>query len=85
MPQEKARSLITQLHEMYGNEEPSEQQKHLMEQLELHTHPKGAKDQYGEPVPLDTLELLVEEMAAEHPRTAAVMRELLETLKNIGV
>jgi hypothetical protein len=85
MPQEKARSLITQLHEMYGNEEPSEQQKHLMEQLELHTHPKGAKDQYGEPVPLDTLELLVEEMAAEHPRTAAVMREILETLKNIGV
>ncbi len=79
------RNLITEMHEMYGDEEPSEAQKRLMEQLELHTHPKGTKDQYGEPVPLDTLEMLVEEMAAEHPRTAGVMREILETLKNIGV
>lgn len=85
MPEEKARNLITELHEMYGDDEPSEQQKHLMEQLELHTHPRGSKDQYGEPVPLDTLELLVEDMAVEHPRTAAVMREILNTLKNIGV
>lgn len=85
MPQEKVRNLITQMHEMYGDEEPSAAQRRLMEQLELHTHPKGTKDQYGEPVPLDTLEMLVEEMAAEHPRTAGVMREILETLKNIGV
>lgn len=85
MPQEKVRNLITEMHEMYGDEEPSEPQKRLMEQLELHTHPRGTKDEYGEPVPLDTLEMLVEEMAAEHPRTAGVMREILETLKNIGV
>lgn len=85
MPQQKAQHLISQLHELYGDDQPSEQQKRLMEQLELHVHPKGTKDQFGEPVPLDTLGYLVEEMEAEHPRTAAVMRELLETLKNIGV
>lgn len=85
MPQQKAQNLISQLHEMYGDDQPSEPQRRLMEQLEMHVHPKGAKDQYGEPEPLDTLEYLVEDMAIEHPRTAAVMRELLETLKNIGV
>lgn len=85
MAQHTMRNLITQMHNMFGDDRPSEQQKHLMEQLELHTHPKGTRDQYGEPVPLDTLELLVEDMAAEHPRTAGVMRELLNTLKNIGV
>jgi len=85
MPQKQAQNLISQLHDMYGDDQPSEAQQRLMEQLELHVHPKGTKDQFGEPVPLETLEYLVEDMAAEHPRTAAVMRELLETLKNIGV
>jgi len=85
MPQEKAQNLISQMHELYGDDQPSEAQQRLMEQLEMHVHPKGTKDQFGEPVPLETLEYLVEDMAAEHPRTAAVMREILETLKNIGV
>ncbi|MGD8176811.1 DUF4404 family protein [Marinimicrobium sp. ARAG 43.8] len=85
MPQEKIRNLMTRMHETFGSDQPSDQQKHLMEQLELHTHPRGMKDTYGEPVPLETLELLVEDMEAEHPRTAAAMREILETLKNIGV
>lgn len=85
MAQQPVRYLIGQMHDMFGDDRPSEQQKHLMEQLELHTHPKGTRDQFGEPVPLETLELLVEDMASEHPRTAAVMRELLETLKNMGV
>ncbi len=85
MPEQRAQNLISQLHDMYGDDEPSEQQKRLIEQLEMHVHPKGTKDQYGEPETLDTLEYLVEDMAVEHPRTAAVMRELLETLKNIGV
>lgn len=85
MPQQKAQNLISQLHDLYGDDQPSEAQQRLMDQLEMHIHPKGTKDQYGEPVPLDTLEYLIEDMAAEHPRTTAVMRELLETLKNIGV
>lgn len=85
MPEQRAQNLISQLHEMYGDEEPSELQKRLLQQLEMHVHPKGTKDRFGEPEPLDTLEYLVEDVAVEHPRTAAVMRELLETLKNIGV
>lgn len=84
MPQQKAQNLISQLHDMYGDDVPSDEQRRLMAELELHVHPEGTEDEY-EPVPLDTLERLVEEMAVNHPRTAAVMRELVDTLKNIGV
>jgi len=84
MPQERMQNLITEMHEMFGDDQPSEQQKRLMDELQRHVHPKGSKDQ-ADLVPLETLELLVEEVAVEHPRTAAVMREILNTLRNIGV
>lgn len=84
MPKQKAQYLISQLHDMYGDNVPSDQQRRLLAELELHVHPVGTKDSY-EPVPLETLERLVEEVEMDHPRTAAVARELLETLKNIGV
>jgi hypothetical protein len=84
MPQQRAQNLISQLHDMYGDDEVSPQQQQLLADLERHVHPAGTEDE-PDPVPLETLERLVEEMAVDHPKTATVMRQLVETLKNIGI
>lgn len=84
MSPEKAQSLISQLHDLYGTDETSPEQRRLLADLERHVHTRGSAEE-PDPVPLETLENLVEEMAAEHPRTATVMRQLMETLKNMGI
>lgn len=85
MPQEKIRNLISQLHDLYWEDKPtSAQQQRLLQELEWRARPEGA-DEPDEPMPRETMEMLVEEMEVEHPRTARVMRELMETLKNIGI
>lgn len=85
MAQEKIRNLISQLHELYWEDKTtSSQQQRLLQELEWRAHPEGT-DEPEEPMPRETMEMLVEEMEVEHPRTARVMRELMETLKNIGI
>jgi hypothetical protein len=85
MAQEKIRNLISQLHDLYWEDKTtSAQQQRLLQELEWRAHPEGT-DEPEEPMPRETMEMLVEEREAEHPKTAAVMRELLETLKNIGI
>ncbi|MDQ2077323.1 DUF4404 family protein [Marinimicrobium sp. ABcell2] len=84
MPQEKIQNLISELHDIYGDDQVSPQQAQLLADLERHVHPAGSEDE-PDPVPLETLERLVEEMAVDHPKTAIVMRQLVETLKNMGI
>ncbi len=85
MAQEKIQNLISQLHDLYWDDKTaSVQQQRLLQELERRAHPEGTEE-LDEPMPRDTMEMLVEEMEVEHPKTAAVMRELLETLKNIGI
>ncbi len=85
MAQEKIRNLISQLHDLYWEDKTtSAQQQRLLQELEWRAHPEGT-DEPDEPMPRETIEMLVEEMEVEHPRTARVMRELMETLKNIGI
>lgn len=84
MAQPKIENLISELHEMYGSDQASPQQQKLLADLERHMRPAGTADE-PDPVPLETLEQLVEEMATDHPRSAAVMFQVLETLKNMGV
>ncbi len=85
MAQEKIRNLISQLHDLYWEDKTtSAQQQRLLQELEWRAHPEGT-DEPEEPMPRETMEMLIEEMEAEHPKTARVMRELMETLKNIGI
>lgn len=86
MPEKQAKieNLISELHELFGDERDSTQQKELLAQLQAHIH--DASDSAPvEPTPLESIELLLEEMGESHPKTSAVLRELLDTLKNIGV
>lgn len=84
MPKQKAIALITELHERFADEEESAQQKRLLTELEQHIH--GLDEQEPpEPGMLDALEVLVTDAEVKHPAIAGVMRNLLETLRNIGV
>ncbi|WP_111640613.1 DUF4404 family protein [Marinimicrobium alkaliphilum] len=84
MPQQRIKTLIGELHDMYGDDQPSEAQRRLLDDVERHIHPAGAKAP-PDPAMLETMELLIEDMEEEHPRTSAVLREIMITLKNIGV
>jgi hypothetical protein len=84
MPKQRIEALISELHDLYGDDQPSEAQKRLLAEVERRIHPAGVPGE-PDPVPLETLELLTEELSEEHPRSTAIFREILETLKNIGV
>lgn len=84
MPKAKIENLMTQLHELFGEASTSEQQDQLFAQLQAHVHDASESDT-PDPTPLETVELMLENLGEEHPRANAVLRELLDTLKNIGV
>ncbi len=84
MPQEKIDHLITRLRDLFGDERPSPAQQRLMEQLQRHAHPANTADT-EDPGPRETLELMLEEFEEDHPQVAAVIRETITALKNMGV
>ncbi len=83
-PQQKMEALMSELHELFGNHEPTPQQQQLMRNLEQHIHAVGEPD-VDRPNLVESLEVVVEDLEADHPRTAGVLRELVATLRNIGV
>jgi uncharacterized protein DUF4404 len=84
MPKQKAIALITELHEKFADDQVSDKQKELLMEIERHVHNLGEAEA-PEPDFIDTLDTLVTDAEIEHPAMASVMRNLLETLKNIGV
>lgn len=84
MPQQRIKTLISQLHDLYGDDQASAQQRKLLQDLERGVHPSGSLGP-DDPSPVETVDLLLEEFDEEHPRTSAVLRELMDVLKNIGV
>jgi len=84
MPKQSVQTLMTDLHERFGDELISPQQQELMAQVQSHIHDMKESEP-AEPGFLDTVELLVSEVEADHPNAAAVLGQILETLKNMGV
>lgn len=84
MPKQQAQNLITELHERFADDEVSAQQADLMMRLNAHIHELGEEDPV-DPSMLDAVELYMGEVEADHPQVAAVVKQLLETLKNIGI
>lgn len=84
MPKEQAKALITEWHEKFAADNTSSQQEDLMMRVNAHIHELGEAEPV-DPTLLDAVELYLTEIEAEHPQGAAVVRQLLETLKNIGV
>ena len=84
MPKQQIENLISNLHDHFGDDATSPQQQQLIEKMERHIH--NVQDpELIEPSFKETVELLIEEVEEEHPKAAAIAREILEVLGNIGV
>lgn len=81
---EEMEALMTELHELFGRQEPTPQQEQLMRELQQHVHAEGEPETDRLDL-VDSLEVMVEDLEAEHPRSAGVLRELMGILRNIGV
>lgn len=84
MPKKQLKSLFERLREHLPEGEASAQQKILMDQIAYHVHDVDSPDP-PDPSLRDSIELLIEDIEQEHPKSAAVARNLLETLAAIGV
>lgn len=84
MSRQEAESLMIELHELFGRGETTPQQEQLMRNLEQHIHAEGEPEVDRLDL-VESLEVMVEDLEAEHPRTAGVMREIVQVLRNIGV
>lgn len=84
MPKSELKSLFQRLRDHLPEGEASAQQKMLMDQIEFHIHDENSPDPV-DPSLRDSVEHLVEELEIEHPKSAAVARNILETLASIGI
>ena len=84
MPIDNLKALITDLHDSFGDDQTSPQQQQLMQQLQIYVHDIDT----AEPVPpglIESAEILLEEMEESYPKTAAIIKQVINTLGNIGV
>jgi len=84
MPKQAVQTLMTDLHDRFADDLTSPQQQALMEQVQSHIHNMNEAEP-TDPNFLETVELLVTEVETDHPNAAAVLNQLIETLRNIGV
>lgn len=84
MPKEKIAHLISDLHDRFGDDLTSSQQQILMEQVKNHAHEMNETEP-ADPSFLEAVEQFVAEVEVEHPRAAAILEQVLDTLKNIGI
>mgnify|MGYP006072209801 CR=1 FL=1 len=84
MPKQELKSLFQRLRDHLPEGEASAQQKMLMDQIQYHIHA------VGEPDPVDqslrhSVQTLIEDLESDHPKSAAVAKNILETLAAIGI
>ena len=84
MPKQKIQSLISDLHEKYGDDLISPQQKALIADLNAHIHDMNEAEPVS-PDFIDTIDIFITQIEEEHPNAAVIVNKILETLKNIGV
>ena len=84
MPKARIENLMTELHERFGEQQMSAEQQHLLSELQARVH-DVSEGSVKEPTPLETIQLMIEDLGDNHPNVSALLRELLDTLKNIGV
>ncbi len=76
MPKQQLDNLITSLHEQFGLQETSAEQHRWLSELQRGEH---------ESSPQDTANLLLESLENGHPKTAAILREIIDTLGRLGI
>lgn len=84
MPKQQLKSLFQRLRDHLPDGEASAQQKMLLEQIDYHIHDVDAPDPV-DPSIRNSVELLIDDIESDHPQSAAVARNILETLAAIGI
>lgn len=84
MPKQELKSLFQRLRDHLPEGEASAQQKMLLDKIQFHIH------ETDEPDPIDpslrnSVELLVDDLEIDHPKSAAVAKNILEVLAAIGI
>lgn len=83
-PDQQLDQLIGRLHELFADDRESDAQKRLMSELDRHTHARGSDD-VTDPRPIETLESMLGEYEEDHPQVTAVLGQIVNALKNMGV
>ncbi len=84
MPIDNLKALIIDLHDSFGDDETSPQQQQLMQQLKIYVHDVDT----AEPVPpglIESTEILLDEVEEGYPQTAAIIRQVINALGNMGI
>ena len=84
MPKQTLQNLISSLHDQFGDDAVSSQQQQLMQDLENHIHGMNETEPL-DPNIQETLTLLLDDAEERHPQSAAIIREVMEALKNMGI
>lgn len=84
MPINNLRNLITELHDSFGDIETSPQQQQLMRQLQQFSHNLDEAEPTN-PNFTETAEILLEDIKETYPKSAAIIREVIHALGNMGV
>lgn len=84
MPKERINNLMTELHHIFGSDTTSAQQQKLLDELNAHVHNVNEEAPI-DPTPVEIIETMLENLGEEHPKASLLLRQLLDTLKNIGV
>ena len=83
MPKQKLQRLMTELHSTFGDAKPSAQQQQLLDDLAVHIHDLNTEAPI-DPTPMETMELLLEQVGEEHPRACAVLKECMAVLRGLS-
>lgn len=84
MPEKELDSLVQRLREHLPESGMSEQQQRLLNQVQYHIHETEKPDQADINL-RQSVELLINEIEADHPQGVAVAKKILEALAAIGI
>lgn len=84
MPQTTLKNLISRLHDNFGDDLSSPQQQQLMQKMQSYAHDINEAEPI-QPNLRESVELLLEDIEEQHPSAAAIAKEILEVLGNIGI
>ncbi|MHA7879431.1 MAG: DUF4404 family protein [Saccharospirillum sp.] len=84
MSKDQLHSLLNRLRETMDEGEPSPQAVELLNWVEYHIHSDGEPDP-EEPTLKESIEMLIEDLSVDHPKSASVARSILESLASMGI
>ena len=76
-------NLLTQLHDTFGDDQPSPEIERLMLDMQVHMNQWDAATPEQEM--LETAKSLAAELESEHPQGFAVLRKIISTLSDMGL